>query len=56
MGTSLVAMIVAKSQVGVGKTPTATAMGTGNALIMMLVFAIIIFGGVLKFIPHQHEN
>lgn len=56
MGTSLVAMIVAKSQVGVGKTPMATAMGTGNALIMMLVFAIIIFGGVLKFIPHQHEN
>ena len=56
MGTSLVAMIVAKNQVGVGKTPTATAMGTGNALIMMLVFAIIIFGGVLKFIPHQHEN
>lgn len=51
MGTSLVAMIVAKSQVGVGKTPTATAMGTGNALIMMLVFAIIIFGEFSSLSP-----
>lgn len=53
MGTSLVAMIVAKSQVGVGKTPAATATGTAHAFLLMLVFAVIIFLSVLKFIPKK---
>lgn len=53
MGTSLVAMIVAKSQVGVGKTPAATAMGTSHAFVLMLVFAIIIYLCVLKFVPKK---
>lgn len=53
MGTSLVAMIVAKSQVGVGKTPAATATGTAHAFLLMLVFAVIIFLSVLKFIPKR---
>lgn len=53
MGTSLVAMIVAKSQVGVGKTPAATATGTAHAFLLMLVFAVIILLSVLKFIPKK---
>lgn len=53
MGTSLVAMIVAKSQVGVGKTPAATATGTAHAFLLMLVFAVIILLSVLKFIPKR---
>ncbi|MDO4902729.1 MAG: DHA2 family efflux MFS transporter permease subunit [Limosilactobacillus sp.] len=53
MGTSLVAMIVAKSQVGVGKTPTATALGTSHAFILMLVFAVIIIVSALIFIPKK---
>lgn len=53
MGTSLVAMIVAKSQVGVDKTPAATALGTSHAFVLMLVFAIIIYLCVLKFVPKK---
>lgn len=56
MGTSLVAMIVAKSQVGVGKTPVATALGTGHAFILMTAFAIIILVSVLKFVPKKTGN
>lgn len=53
MGTSLVAMIVAKSQVGVGKTPVATAAGTAHAFILLLIFAVIILLSVLKFVPRK---
>ena len=51
MGTSLVAMIVAKSQVGVGKTAAATALGTQHAFILMLVFVILIMITVMRCVP-----
>lgn len=53
MGTSLVAMIVAKSQVGVGKTAAATALGAQHAFILMLVFVMIIVVAVLRFVPQR---
>lgn len=53
MGTSLVAMIVAKSQVGVGKTVAATALGTQHAFVLLLVFVVMIVITVLRFVPQR---
>lgn len=53
MGTSLVAMIVAKSQVGVGKTAAATALGTQHAFVLLLVFVVMIVITVLRFVPQR---
>lgn len=53
MGASLVAMIVAKSQVGVGKSAAATALGTQHAFVLMFVFAFIIAGTAIRFVPRQ---
>ena len=53
MGTSLVAMIVAKSQVGVGKTAAATARGTQHAFVLLLVFVVMIVITVLRFVPQR---
>lgn len=46
-------MIVAKSQVGVGKTAAATALGAQHAFILMLVFVMIIVVAVLRFVPQR---
>ncbi|MDM8266395.1 DHA2 family efflux MFS transporter permease subunit [Limosilactobacillus pontis] len=53
MGTSLVAMIVAKSQVGVGKTAAATALGTQHAFVLLLVFVVMIVITALRFVPQR---
>ncbi|WP_295745739.1 MFS transporter [uncultured Limosilactobacillus sp.] len=53
MGTSLAAMIVAKSQVGVGKTAAATAWGTQHAFVLLLIFVIVIVIAVIRYIPQQ---
>lgn len=46
-------MIVAKSQVGVGKTAAATALGTQHAFVLMLVFVILIVITVLRCVPQR---
>lgn len=53
MGTSLVAMIVAKSQVGIGKTAAATVLGTQHAFVLLLVFVVMIVITVLRFVPQR---
>lgn len=53
MGTSIVAMIVAKGQIGVGKTTVATALGTQHAFMLLLVFVILILGLIIRFVPRR---
>lgn len=53
MGTSIVAMIVAKGQIGVGKTTVATALGTQHAFMLLLAFVILILGLIIRFVPRR---
>ena len=53
MGTSIVAMIVAKGQISVGKTTVATALGTQHAFMLLLAFVILILGLIIRFVPRR---
>lgn len=57
VGTSITSAIVAFSQVGMrSKGPVATAVGTKNAYLFLLVMAIIILGIFLKYVKNDQRD